>query len=141
MESSRAAVEEKIVRDGFSGCWHWTGSKNGKGYGQRRIPGLPLRREQAHRFVYRLYRGEIPEGLTLDHLCRNRACVNPAHLEPVTNRENVLRGKGITARQARQTHCKWGHEFTAQNTYVRPNGARNCRRCDTTREHHKGRKR
>jgi hypothetical protein len=102
------------------GCWLWTGALDGNGYGQitsgRRGSGhLP-----AHRVAYEFLVGPIPDGMELDHVwergCRSTACVNPAHLEPVTHRENVLRGNSPMAQQARQTHCKHGHEFTAENT-------------------------
>ncbi|TDD77726.1 HNH endonuclease [Actinomadura rubrisoli] len=82
-----------------------------------------------HRFVYESLVGPIPEGLVLDHLCRVRACCNPAHLEPVTDRVNILRGASITAANARKTHCDHGHEFTSQNTY-RHRGRRLCRACN-----------
>jgi hypothetical protein len=108
------------------GCWIWTGSIRPNGYGQiavdvdgRRLP------RQVHRVAYELFVGPIPDGLDLDHLCRNRACFNPAHLEPVTRRENARRGiKGILT-----THCPKGHPYDEANTYVRPNGHRGCRAC------------
>jgi len=115
------------VRVGDKGCWDWTGSHNPKGYGSFNVN---KGHRPAHRLAYEIMRGPIPEGLTLDHLCRNRGCVNPAHLEPVTNRENVLRGIGPTAKAARATHCPSGHPYDEANTYVSPStGWRRCRTC------------
>jgi hypothetical protein len=87
-------------------CWRWTGSLVREGYGFLRVNGKTT---PAHRFAYELLVGPIQDGLTIDHLCRVRHCVNPEHLEPVTRDENTLRGTGPTARHARQTHCKQGH--------------------------------
>lgn len=89
-------------------CWQWLAGKNKKGYGTIKFNG---KRVRAHRWMYQHFVGEIPEGLHLDHLCRNRACVNPAHLEPVTCRENILRGESPSALNARKTHCPLGHEY------------------------------
>lgn len=117
-----------------SDCWVWAGEITLAGYGRirrsrgRRKPGESM---YAHRLAYEMFVGPIPEGLVIDHLCRNRACVNPAHLEPVTHVENVMRGVGVAAVNARKTHCKNGHEFTPENTYVRPGGDRLCRTCRT----------
>lgn len=108
-----------------SGCWEWTGRLDTFGYGQVDWPNSK-KAQSAHRAIYKHLIGEIPEGMELDHLCRNRRCANPAHLEPVTHRENCRRGlKGIL-----RTHCKLGHELTPENTYVQPKtGQRHCRKC------------
>lgn len=111
--------------DAASGCWLWVGATRGTGYGAF---GIGRRQFQAHRVAYELLVGPIPQGLQIDHLCRVRRCVNPAHLEPVTQRENLLRGNTIVAAQAAQTHCKRGHLFDEANTRVR-NGQRLCRAC------------
>lgn len=87
-----------------SGCWLWKGA-TACGYGY-------FRHRPAHRFAYELYRGPIPEGLQLDHLCRVRSCVNPSHLEAVTQGVNLHRGETIAARNAAKTHCPKGHEYT-----------------------------
>jgi len=116
-------LEDRILID--DGCWQWTGATNKGGYGSLRWEG---RFPYAHRVVYELLVGPIPKGMQLDHLCRNRACVRPDHLEPVTCRENVLRGDGIAANNARKTHCPQGHEYTEENTYVN-HGRRFCRMC------------
>ncbi len=108
-------------------CWLWSGALGGDGYGRFSVSRRTL---GAHRFAYELLVGPIPEGLTIDHLCRVPRCVNPAHLEAVTVGENVLRGDGESARRARQTHCKNGHLFDEANTYINPRGGRQCRACD-----------
>lgn len=110
-------------------CWLWTGAKKGRGYGAAYVNGKTT---IAHRAVYELMKGPIPDGMTLDHLCRNRGCVNPAHLEPVTNKENILRGISFSAINARKTACDYGHAFTPANTYMGPSG-RECRTCRAAR--------
>jgi len=119
-------VEARIGKS--AGCWEWLGFITLNGYGRTNFPGVKTR--LAHRLVYELLVGPIPDGLTLDHLCRNRSCVNPAHLEPVTMKVNTLRGESFAAKNARKTHCKRGHEFTTANTYIIPStGSRQCRPC------------
>jgi hypothetical protein len=113
--------------DAAGDCWIWTAYTDAAGYGVFREGTLRLR---AHRVAYELLIGPIPEGLVIDHLCRNTSCVNPSHLEPVTTRVNTLRGVGPAARQAQQTHCKRGHEFTPENTYLELGGRKRvCRTC------------
>ena len=108
-----------------NGCWLWQGAKSHGGYGSLWFEG---RRVGAHRVAYQLLRGAIPAGLTIDHLCRTVACVNPAHLEPVTMRENLLRGNGLPGTEARQTHCLRGHPLSGPNLRVR-GGKRFCHQC------------
>lgn len=112
------------------GCWNWVGCANSEGYGDFWIYGANIR---AHRTSWRLFKGEIPSGLTIDHLCRNRKCVNPAHLEPVTKRENVLRGEGLCAVNAKKTHCPKGHIYSGPNLAVYGRN-RKCRRCICERD-------
>lgn len=109
-----------------TGCWAWIRSLNHGGYGSFTWLG---KRMGAHRAAYELLIGPIPPGLDLDHLCRNRACVNPAHLEPVTRSVNLRRGD-VGGQSRFNTHCIHGHEFTPENTYRRPkDGGRHCREC------------
>lgn len=103
-------------------CWWWTGSKTGEGYGQLKL-GKTTR--VAHRVVYELLVNAVPDGLELDHLCRNRACVNPAHLEPVSHSVNVQRAE----KPKSASHCKRGHPFDHENTINRADGRRMCRTC------------
>ena len=108
------------------GCWLWTGSQTGNGYGQFKVDGRIV---LAHRLAYSLLVSAIPEGLQIDHLCRTRNCVNANHLEVVTHRENIMRGFSPTALNTVKTHCPYGHPYDAENTRV-CNGKRKCRTCN-----------
>lgn len=106
-------------------CWNWTGPVSALGYGLFSWGG---RTSYAHRFAYITANGDIPGGLEVDHLCHNRRCVNPTHLEAVTHRVNVARSKGPAAQNAAKTHCKHGHALIEGNLYFRGT-ARICRTC------------
>ena len=118
---------KKYYRISKSGCWLWLHYVNASGYGYwtKLING---RRHLAHRVMYESRYGKIPTNLQLDHLCRNRRCVNPDHLEPVTARENILRGVGLAAKNAAKKICKRGHKLSGRNIY-NCRGARHCRSC------------
>lgn len=108
-------LRRNVEKDGPNGCWLWRGAKNNHGYGQTIRDGVRI---YAHRASYEFHIGSIPEGLTLDHLCRTPACVNPAHLEPVSQEENIRRGSSPPAENARRDRCSAGHEFTPENTHM-----------------------
>lgn len=114
-----------------SGCWLWTSTCTRGGYGRFTVARGHL--ALAHRFAFEHFKGVIPNGLHLDHKCRVRSCCNPDHLEPVTPRENLLRGEGFAAKNARKTHCVHGHEYTPENTLAVP-GGRTCRKCRVATE-------
>lgn len=125
--------------DDLNSCWLWTGAMAGRSpdrpYGCFTVKCLDgaWRMIRTHRFAYEIAYGPIPKGLTIDHLCRNTLCVNPAHLEAVPNKVNVLRGNGRTAINARKTECIRGHAFDGANTKV-INGSRECRICMRMRD-------
>jgi hypothetical protein len=114
-----------------NGCLVWRGAKHSSGYGSIsiRLNGKQYS-AYAHRVAYEFAKGPIPDGLVIDHLCRNRACVNPDHLEAVTDRVNILRGESPAACSARRSCCPKGHSYTEKNTYFYKDGSRACRKCN-----------
>lgn len=122
----RERLESKIIRIPESGCWIWMGTLTREGYAKISVK---CRCDLGHRVSYREFKGPIPEGLHLDHLCRVRCCINPAHLEVVTPRENNMRGSGFGAKNAKKTHCPQGHPLSGDNLYVPPVRQRVCREC------------
>lgn len=138
----RAAIRERRVARFWSHagsmrpgeCWEWTGSRYPTGYGHSGTKFVPGGGGYAHRVAYLLTSGDIPARFQIDHLCRNRACVNPAHLEAVSARDNVMRSPGQPcAINANKTHCKYGHPFAGDNLTVDPKGHRRCRACSAAR--------
>lgn len=144
-DSVLARFLAKVEPGSETGCWMWTACIAGGGYGYLTVEtGKP---RVAHKLAYEHWIGPVPDGLTLDHLCHSndpecpgggdclhRRCVNPDHLEPVTRGENVLRGVGFAAVNARKTHCPEGHPYDEANTYVNPvSGYRICRACGRER--------
>ena len=107
-------------------CWIYTGYIDKDGYGSVMMNRKVYR---VHCAVYEHFRGVIPEGLEIDHLCRNRACANPDHLEPVTRRINQLRGETFSALNSLKTYCPKGHSYSGENLYVDPKGGRRCITC------------
>lgn len=123
-ERTIARMHRKIKLDD-KGCWIWQGPKP-NGYGRTSVGGVSM---PTHRATYFLYRGPFDRFLDLDHLCRTPACCNPYHVEPVTPRENVLRGETLPADQLTRTHCPQGHPYSGDNLYERPSGRRACKAC------------
>lgn len=136
--NSLERILSRTVRDPDTGCWCWTGARSG-GYGHVQVGGAV---RETHSVVYELVRGAVPRGLQLDHLCRLRCCVNPEHLEPVTRKENILRGTSQQAANAHKIHCGHGHELSGTNVRITRNGRRACRACGrrwTNEAHARGR--
>ena len=132
-----------VMPEPMTGCWLWIGAGNENGYGLFGIPSDTRNASRrfwklikAHRYSYQLHKGEIPEGMDLDHLCRLRCCVNPNHLEAVTRKENLNRGMGVL-RYGKITHCPKGHEYTEDNTRIEVSKEgwrqRRCRQCHRIR--------
>lgn len=119
----------KVDRRGPAECWPWLAYVAPTGYGQVKIGG---RQFGAHRVAYELAVGPIPDGLQIDHLCRNRACVNPSHMEAVTQQVNLARGDA-GLHNAIKTHCPAGHPYDDENTVIVADGRRRCRACRRAR--------
>jgi hypothetical protein len=114
-------ILEKVAKT-ESECWLWLGPNNGNGYGTINVLG---KQSYVHRLMFIYYKGEIPEGKEIDHLCRNRGCCNPEHMEAVTHRENMLRGKTLPAMQLERDECPKGHRYSGKNR----RGDRICHTC------------
>lgn len=121
----------RVVRGAKRGCWLWTGRVDDFGYGHFKVKGRNLK---AHRVAWVIERGAIPDDVTVDHICRQPSCVNPAHLALVSNKENILRGASPTALNAKKTHCIRGHELAGANIRVY-RGRRQCLACEWARRH------
>lgn len=128
--------ESRYIVNTTTGCWEWQRAIT-NGYGYMNIAGKTT---MAHRFYYEMHRETIPDGLEIDHLCENRRCVNPDHLEVVTHQENQRRGGSVSGRNARKTHCPQGHSYLdPDNLYVGTRGHRCCRTCMATASRSAGR--
>ena len=125
----RARLTERadvVERGHDTSCWISNRARMSNGYTRMYHSGkLWL----THRLSYEAHRGPIPDGLVIDHLCRQRACINPDHLEPVTMRINLIRGEGFIGQQSRRTHCIHDHPLAGENLYVSPRGTRHCQTC------------
>jgi HNH endonuclease len=118
-------IMERIIEQ-ENGCWIWTGAKFVNGYG---YISIKRKNRLLHRVIYEHYRNEIPHGKVIDHLCRNKLCINPDHLEVVTQRDNVMRGEGIAAKNALKLTCPKGHQYSG----ISSTGQRICSTCDSKR--------
>lgn len=137
----RERLISRLVFDHDSGCLLWTGSKDRYGYGQIRANGTM---RKVHKVMWEMFEEPVPDGLHLDHVaargCHNKHCASIAHLEPVTQRVNLLRGATLVAANAAKTHCDSDHEFDLINTYISPGGSRQCRTCHRDNERERRRR-
>lgn len=124
-------VRLAAVRGRDNECWEWSGQKNERGYGRSSVFRADggVSSTLVHRVAYELAAGAVPDGYEIDHLCRNRACVNPAHLEAVSHAENTLRGTSPSSVNARRVLCLHGHPLEGRNLLVTKKGHRACREC------------
>lgn len=129
-DETRERQKERLLRnrrvDPVKGCWIWQLALTKAGYGQTSMLNAPW---PAHRLAYFLFVGDFDPSLDIDHLCRVRACCNPAHLEPVPAKVNLLRSTNHVAAQVKATHCPKGHPYSGDNLVIRPSGRRGCRAC------------
>lgn len=133
--NTTARFQSKAAAPNQNGCLIWTGGRNNNGYGLFWTGGRMI---LAHRFAWELANGPIPDGLEIDHLCRNRACQNVAHMEPVTHTENVIRGEAGDTHNASKTRCPAGHLYSGDNLYTDSIGKRHCCTCRRAYWHRRG---
>ena len=134
-----------IVPEPNTGCWFWSGSHNNSGYARINLKTTKSKTGwktcYLHRVTYEMYVGPIPNGKQIDHLCRQRGCCNPEHLEAVTPQQNVARGLASAVNAAHKTHCPYGHEYNDDNTYIDSKGWQHCNECRRQRDRKRDRSR
>jgi hypothetical protein len=128
--TNRDAIKQRILKHSMpepnTGCWIWHGDSVNGGYGRTSVDG---RKWLVHRAAYHAWVGDIPKGLTIDHLCKQPSCCNPQHMEPVTMKENIMRGDSFSRINAEKVECKRGHPLSGDNLYRYKDGRRDCRTC------------
>jgi hypothetical protein len=125
--NTRESILTEIDKSSATGCWRYPNKPNNNGYVEIRFNTV---KTVSHRLVWQFLRGPIPDAFVLDHLCRNRTCCNPDHLEIVTEQVNILRGIGNAAENAKKTHCPRGHEYSGENVIIYKDRKRHCRTCE-----------
>lgn len=123
----KQSILDRILIDPNTGCWIWQCSGTADGYACAEFPGGM--RAYPHRVSYREFVGEIPENMSIDHICKNRKCCNPKHLQVLSIKENILLGSGVAAKNSKKTHCDRGHAFNEFNTRIAASGKRSCKVC------------